>query len=290
MGAVYKGMDEEFLEAEYNLLERRGADSAAEVIQDWTDRSARYREESGSARIDLAYGEGDRDKLDWFFGGDVNGPLLVYIHGGYWQRGDKSMYSFIAESFVRYGVSVAVLNYNLTPSVRIGEIPPQIRQAISWLWQHAPELGFSRELFHISGHSAGGQLTAMMMATNWSDFDGQLPAELVRAGIPISGVFELEPLVHTSINDVPAMSLDEARRESPSNITPATNAPQLVAVGGGESGEFLRQADAYADQYRSADRKMERLDVLVDDHFDILNTLASDDSEFFARCMALINA
>ena len=214
--------------------------------------------------------------------------MLVYIHGGYWQRGDKSMYSFLAEPFTKHGVSVAVVNYSLTPSVRIGRIPPQIRKSIAWLWHNAAELGFSRDRLFVMGHSAGGHLTARMMATDWAAFDPALPAELVRAGVPISGLFELEPLVHTSINEGPRMDIEEAVAESPAFIPPATNAPQLVVVGGAETREFHRQSDDYAAKFATAERSMERYDVPDADHFDELDRLAEDDSVFFGKSMALI--
>lgn len=279
-------MDASTLEAEYNLRARRGPDFE-ELVQRWLDRSAAHRNASG-ANVDLAYGMGEREKLDWFSGGDANGPGLIFIHGGYWQRGDKNMYSFISESFIKHGVSVAVLNYDLTPSVRMPQIPPQIQKAVSWIWHNASDLGFSRDRLFVSGHSAGGHLTARMMATDWPSVDASLPPDLISGGIPISGLYELEPLVHTSINDGPQMDIPEAQVESPCNIPPVTNAPQLVAVGGGETAEFLRQSDDYADQYRTNERVMERFDVLKDDHFDELETLARDDSLFFEKCMQLI--
>ena len=286
MTDVYKGMSADLLESEYNLRARRGPD-LDDLMKTWVDRSAHFRSISG-AHIDLAYGDGERDKLDFFSAGKDGRPLLFFIHGGYWQRGDKSIYSFLAEKFIHHGVSVAIVNYNLTPSVRIGGIPPQIQRAIMWLWHEAKTLGFDRENFVVSGHSAGGHLTARMMATHWCELDSRLPSELIRAGIPMSGLYELEPLVHTSINHGPQMDIDEARRESPCNIPPATTAPQLVVVGGGESNEFFRQADAYVNQYQTEDRIMNRLDVLDDDHFDLLETLADDDSEFFGQVLSLV--
>ena len=288
MIAQYKGMDASTLEAEYNLRVRRGRDFE-NLVHRWLDRSAAHRNASG-ASVNLAYGTGEREKLDWFPGGDANSPALIFIHGGYWQRGDKSMYSFVSESFIRHGVSVAVLNYDLTPSVRMPEIPFQIQKAVSWVWHNAPDLGFSRNQLFVSGHSAGGHLTARMMATDWPSLDAGLPPDLIRGGIPISGLYELEPLVHTSINEGPQMDIAEARTESPCNIPPVTNAPQLVAVGGGETAEFLRQSDDYANQYRTSERLMERFDVLKDDHFDELETLARDDSLFFEKSMQLINS
>ena len=189
---LYKGMDAQALEAQYNLRARRG-DDFEDLVQRWLKRSAEHRNACG-ARTDLAYDQGEREKLDYFFGADKNGPLLLYIHGGYWQRGDKNMYSFVTEAFIKHGVSVAVMNYNLTPSVRMGQIPVQIRTAIAWCWHQAEDLGFSRDKIFVSGHSAGGHLTALMMATDWPDFDSHLPGDLIRGAIPISGLYELETL------------------------------------------------------------------------------------------------
>lgn len=283
---LYRGMDADTLEAKYNLRALRGADFD-DLIARWSQRSAAHRVAS-DARVDLAYGTGPRDKLDFFSGGNAQGPLLVYIHGGYWQRGDKSMYSFVTESFIRHGVSVAVINYNLTPSVRMGQIPPQIRRCIAWLWHNADVLDFARERLFVAGHSAGGHLTAMMMATDWQAFDTALPAALIRGAIPISGLFELEPLVHTTINDGPQMSIEEAVKESPLFLPPFDDAPQLVVTGGGETTELCRQSHAYCEKYATPQRSMERYEVPGQDHFDELERLAEDDSVFFEKSLALI--
>lgn len=283
---LYLGMDAETLEAQYNLIARRGKDFP-DLVARWLERSAQHRVVS-EARVDLAYGEGGREKFDFFSGTDPNGPLVVYIHGGYWQRGDKNMYSFVTESFIRHGVSVAVLNYDLTPSVRMGQIPPQIRKAVVSIWNQSFDLGFSRDKVFVMGHSAGGHLTAMMMATDWPAFDSALPYYFLRGGIPVSGLFELEPLVHTSINEGPQMDIEEAVKESPAFFPPLTDAPQLVVVGGAETQEFLRQSDDYCSKFATAERAMERYDVPDADHFDELERLAEDDSVFFEKSMKLI--
>ena len=284
--SLYNGLDAEALEDNYNLLARIGSRYPA-MVERMTARSAGQREATG-ARVDLSYGKGERDKLDFFFGGDDNGPLLVFIHGGYWQRGDKSVYSYVTEGFVKHGVSVAVLNYNLTPAVRMGEIPPQIRKAVAWLWHHADELGFARERLIVSGHSAGGHLTALMMATDWPSFDVALPADMIWAGLPISGMFELEPLVHTSVNEGPQMSIEEAIAESPTFMPPVTNAPQLIVVGGAETNEFLRQSDDYSTKFETHLRSMARYNVPGADHFGALDAFADDQSVFFEKSMRLI--
>jgi arylformamidase len=283
--ALYRGMDAAELEAQYNLRARRP--DFEQLVATWMERCRAFRAAS-DVEVDLAYGPAEREKLDLFHAGRRGGPLLVYIHGGYWQRGDKAMYSFVAEPFLRHGVSVAVINYTLTPAVRIGAIAPQVRRAVAWLWHNAGRLEIDRDRICVMGHSAGGHLTAMMMATDWPAHDRALPRDLVKAGVPVSGLFELEPLVHTSINEGPRMDVAEARRESPQFMAPATDAPQLVVVGGAETAEFHRQSDHYAATFRTAQRTMERYDVPDADHFDELNRLAEADSEFFRRSLALV--
>ena len=286
---LYKGMDANSLEAEYNLVKRRGVNDFSALVERWLKRSAAQRETSGT-RVDIACGEGEREKLDYFYSGNPTGPMLLYIHGGYWQRGDKSIYSFISEAFIKNGISVAVINYDLTPSVRMGQIPPQIRKALAWCFHNADELKFDRDQLHLSGHSAGGHLTAMMLMTDWSTYDKQLPADLIRTALLISGVFELEPLVHTSLNEGPQMDVAEAIAESPMFISPLTNTPQLVVYGGGETSELHRQSIDYANKFRTTDRSIELYEVPSDDHFDELERLADEESEFFKKAHKLIMA
>ena len=138
------------------------------------------------------------------------------------------------------------------------------------------------------GHSAGGHLTAMMMATDWPAYDDALPADLVRAGIPISGLYELEPLVHTSINEGPKMDIPEAIAESPAFIPPVTNAPQLVVVGAAETDEFLRQSDDYAEKFATPERLMQRYNVPDADHFGAIDPLGDAKSVLIEKTMQLI--
>ncbi len=284
---LYKGMDAATLEAQYNLGALRP--DLPEVQKRWLERAAAHVAAS-RALVDLRYCEGERERFDFLPGGDASGPLLVYIHGGYWQRGDKNLYSWIAEAFGRHGVSVALPNYDLTPNVRIGQIAPQLRRAMAHLWHEAQALGFSRDRMHVMGHSAGGHLTAMMMATRWDEIDPALPTGLFRAAVPISGLFELEPLVHTTINAGPRMDVAEARAESPCNIPPVTDAPQLVVAGAAEPAELIRQSDDHAARIRTATRSVERYNVPDADHFDELEPLAQEDSVLFGKVMTLIGA
>jgi arylformamidase len=280
------GYSPDELEQQYNLRIAR-PDYESKVVPAWIERSAAYRA-SSRCTLNLAYGSLPRERLDFFPSGIWNSPVLIYFHGGYWQRGDKSMYSFLAEPFVKNGVSVALVNYDLCPSVRLSQIGPQARQAVAWVWQNAREFGFSQEKVYVMGHSAGGHITGMIMATHWPAIGADLPRDLVKAGIPISALFELEPLRHTSINTGIRMDEAEAAAGSLKNHPPATDAPQLVVCGGAETPEFQRQSDMYAATFATARRHMDRYIVPGCDHFDEINELANEDSVLFQKSLHLI--
>jgi arylformamidase len=275
------------LEAQYNLRALR-PDYDDKVVPDWLQRSAAYRE-SAPCKLDLAYGPGARERLDFFPAADAaNSPILVYFHGGYWQRGDKSVYSFLAAPFVKHGVSVALVNYDLCPSVRISQITPQAQRALAWIWRNTAQLGGSRDKLYVMGHSAGGHITGMMMGTDWPAIGKDLPRDMLKGGIPVSGLFELEPLRPTSINDGVRMDAAEADSESPMNHPPVTDAPQLVVCGGAETPEFHRQSDIYVEAFTTSKRSLERYSVPNCDHFDELNALADENSVFFQKSLHLI--
>ena len=279
----------EELERQYNVRLAR-PDFESVVIPGWTARSARFRA-GANARIDMEYGAQRRERLDVFSaGGAAAAPAIVFFHGGYWQRFDKSVFSFIAEPFVKRGVSVVLPNYDLCPAVRIGKIPEQARRAVAWVWRNASELHIDRNRMFVMGHSAGGHITAMLIATRWASVAPDLPSDLVKGGIPISGLFELEPLRHTSINRGLGMDEEEAAIQSPMNHEPATCAPQLIVCGGKESAEFHRQSDVYARAFATKERRIERFTVPSRDHMDVLDELSDENATFFQKVHALVTA
>ncbi|WP_185219004.1 alpha/beta hydrolase [Paraburkholderia dinghuensis] len=267
------------LEAQYNLRALR-PDFEAGMLQDWFARSARFRRACGGS-LDLAYGDGERDRLDYFPAATADAPLLVFFHGGYWQRGDKSVYSFVAEPFVAAGISVAIVNYTLCPAVRIADIVAQAQRALAWLWRHADALGCARTRWIVSGHSAGGHIAARMMATHWPAVGEDLPPRLMDGAILISAMFDLEPLCETSINDGLRMNRGEARAASALAHPPASDAPQLIAVGGTETAAFHQQARAYETAFGAASRSMRGYTVEDCDHFDVVQAFADPCHAFF---------
>jgi len=278
---------EEF-DAQYNLRAGR-PDYEVTVIPIWQEQSVQARA-SINNELDISYGNGDKQKLDVFRGGDKSAPTLIYFHGGYWQRGDKSIYSFLATPFVTSGANIVIVGYDLCPSVTITQISQQAREAIAYTWRNAAELGLNPDRLIVMGHSAGGHITQMMMGTDWPELGEDLPANLIAAGVPVSPLSYLEPVRLTEkLNNGIRMDAEEARRESPMiNHHPTTNAPQIVVVGGAETAEFHRQAQMYVDAFNTDQRTVELYVVPEVDHFDELNVLANPNSPFFKKVRTLM--
>ena len=278
---------EEF-EAQYNLRLGR-PDYEETVIPDWVSRSELARQ-SLNCSLDIRYAAGEKQKLDVFQCSVEDAPTLIYFHGGYWQRGDKSIYSFLAEPYTNTGVNVVVVGYDLCPSVTLTQISAQAREAVAAVWLRADEFGINRDRITVMGHSAGGHITEMMMATEWSSLGPELPDNLIHAGIPVSPLSLLDPVRRTvGLNTGIRMDEAEAEAQSPMlNHPPATHAPQLVVVGGAETDEFHRQAQMYHDAFKSTERAMEIYFVPDVDHFDELNVLADPASEFFQKTLEYI--
>lgn len=278
----------EELEAQYNLRLGR-PDFEETVLKRWIALSKVTRA-SSSATLDIRYADGPKQMMDVFSCGEPDSATLVYIHGGYWKSGDKSIYGFLAEPFLSHGVNVAIVGYDLCPDVSVTHISEEAREALAYLWQHSTELGLNQDRICVMGHSAGGHITEMMMGTRWSVLGGSLPDDLIKVGIPISPLSFLEPVRLTEgLNTGIRMDAVEAKSQSPMiNHPPLTDAPQLVVVGGAETDEFHRQARMYVEAFGTADRSIELFIVPDVDHFDELNVLADPDSEFFQKTLTLL--
>lgn len=228
----------EWFDAQYN--NRARIPEHLRILREWADRSAAARD-ALAGTLDIAYGAEPGERLDLFAPAAPGAPVLVYVHGGYWRALDKRDASFVAPPFVAAGALVVVTNYALCPAVSIEEIVRQQRAALAWTWRHAAEHGGDPGRIVVAGHSAGGHLAAMMLATDWRSIASDLPADLVKGALSLSGVFELEPLRHAPFL-APDIHLDAAAaaRLSPAGL-PAPTRPLVALVGGDESEEFLRQ-------------------------------------------------
>ena len=218
----------------------------------WAEGSQRARS-TMTSHLDLRYGDAPGETIDLFPARKGDGSCMMFIHGGYWRSLDKKDFSFLAPAFVGAGISLAVVNYDLCPKVSIEEIVRQMLRASRWLWLHAEDYGMDQDRLYVSGHSAGGHLAAMLMCAQWPAFDPQLPKDLWKGGLAISGIYDLRPLVDVDWLNVD-LRLDEAAalRVSPAFLTTATRAPVMTCVGGDESSEFLRQNALLGSRWKTA--------------------------------------
>jgi arylformamidase len=270
------------LEYAYNNMARRP--DAPELLQDLARRSADYRQQA-DAVLDCGYGDDERERIDLFRCGKRGAPLLVYLHGGYWQRGDKSIYSYLAEPFNAAGVDAAIVGYPLCPRVSMTSLVASVRAALTWLARNAEALGVDAARINLCGHSAGGQLTAMALATHWPDLGDDLPADLLKSAIPISGLYRLEPLLATTISHALHLTPAEVVALSPARLAAAAEAPMLVVVGGGETPAFFSQADDLVAAWSRPGLVIERHDDPGADHFDVVVNLGDPASALFRRLL-----
>ena len=240
-------MDRAALDAAYNNAV--AVKNSAEIVDDWTRRTAAIRGKFKDS-LDLRYGEGERNRIDLFIA-KPGAPLLAFIHGGWWQNRAKENFGFIAEGPLAQGISVAMIGYTLAPGKRLTGIVAEIHAALDFLSSRNPSI-------YVSGWSAGGHLTAMAMSH---------PA--AKAGLAISGAYDLEPIRLNYVNDKLRLDEDEARRMSPM-LLPPPKKPLLVAYGGNELPEMRRQSEDYGAHIGRPARSL-----AGHDHFTILGELAS---------------
>ncbi len=273
--AVYRGLAQKELDAAYN--NRAVEPKLAEIRADWAERSAALYARARVER-DLAYGTAPRQRLDFFPAAHPGRPTAAFIHGGYWQSNEKEAYAFVAEGLLAHDLNVAVLEYTLAPQAGMTAIVAEIRAAVGWLAGQLRTRFDAGPGLLVCGHSAGGHLTAMAAAE---------PG--VTAALPISGLFDLEPIRLSYLNDPLEMNLSEACANSPISL-PYPSIPQTVAVGAAELPELVRQSREFAAALAVAGRPSRLLLTPGDNHFSILEQLARPDGLLALEVVRLLGA
>lgn len=283
---VFRGYDSEALEKQYNA--RASIPDHPQIFRRWQEASAVARAKSPKAWLDVRFGQKPKETLDFFPTGAKNPPLVILIHGGYWRSLDKSDFSDKAQALVAAGASVAVVNYDLCPEVTVGDIMDEMRRAAAWLWHNAADLGVDRGRFQAIGHSAGGQLAAALLATDWPTFDATLPAGMVRSGLLVSGIYDLEPLRHVSMHQDLRLTVDQAKAWSPI-LTPPPAKVSVAAVWGAlETAEFRRQTEELAAVWGKAGMTVSAEAIPDRHHLNVADDLGKPGSRLLQLSLKLL--
>ena len=260
------------------------------ILTRWQADAQRARDEM-VMQADIAYGDDATETFDLFEPTPLDAkpaPLLVFIHGGYWRSLSKNDFSWIARSYVARGIKVAILDYGLAPRFPLERIVRQHLRAIAFLWLGAARFGVDPQRIVVAGHSAGGHLTAMMLAARWDAYDPRLPRRLLAGGVAVSGLFDLEPIRHAPyLNADLQLTLDRVAPLSPLYMTPASSAPLITAVGGDESREFRRQTRELGMAWASVLR--EDVSLPGGDHFTACERFAKPGERLFEATTELCN-
>jgi arylformamidase len=272
------------LEAEYN--NRARVPEHPEIIAGWARDAAAYRAEVGKRLSVIDYGPSERQYIDVFAPERPNPDTLpvLFIHGGYWQALDPDHFSHMARGLNAHGVTVGVAGYDLCPEVTVHEIIRQMRDVVHYMVRT-----FRRPIV-VSGHSAGGHLAAVLAGTQWIGDDWPEGFKPIAAGLAISGLFELEPLVTTSVNQKLGLTPETAYADSPR----LWNGPEGIDfecwVGADESSEYLRQARTMAVIWSVYGTRTSYVEVPDANHFTVIAGLAEAESAMTLRLKEMTRA
>jgi hypothetical protein len=253
---VYRGMDQAALDAAYN--NSAAVVDSASIIADWDRRSAELAA-AYPQHLDVRYGPRERNRLDFFTAHGNSAPVLVFIHGGYWQMRAKETFRFLAAGPLAHGISVANVAYTLAPDATLREIVAEVNAALTYVQANAARFGADRERIFVSGWSAGGHLTA----------------EALCGGFAISGIYDLEPIRLSFLNHKLGLGEEDVRTLSPLYDIRASSNPLAIAFGTSELPELQRQSRDYFKARAQASLPSTLLELRGHNHFTILEELAS---------------
>jgi arylformamidase len=235
---------------------------------------------------DLRYGPTLDEHLD-LFPGARGAPVLLFFHGGYWRMLSSKAFSCVALGPAAAGVHLLNVNYALCPKVGIGEIVRQSRAAVVWAWRHAQDFGGDPQRIYVAGHSAGGHICGMLLATDWPGEYG-LPQDVVKGALSVSGLFDLRPFRWSWLQPVLQLTGEQIERESPLFHVRRTAAPLLLTWGGAESPEFERQSRDYLAAWQQAGNRGEAWPQPEANHFTALYGFEDPKSELCRRLFRLL--
>jgi arylformamidase len=272
----------EYCERHYNLAP---PEVVGQLLAELGQRSAPAR--ARAAQLDMRYGSTPDETLDVFRPAGRSRAIVVFIHGGLWQFGDKDQFAFPATAWNGADVTYVAVNYSLVPAVTIEDQVAQCRRALVFIRRQAGEFGADAGKLYVAGHSSGGHLAALMMATDWTSVESGLPRQILAGGLTLSGVHDLEAIRRTAFMNA-ALQLDQRRVAalSPTRLDPVAGVRLFAAVGELENEEFQRQTRVLCEAWKVLPQQT--LVVRGADHFTILDHFADPSSELFGAAAAMI--
>ena len=274
---------QEEIDLEYNMA-ITVPDTKRWMEEIYVQESANVRHEL-KCELDVRFGQTVDETVDVFPAKEPGAALLVFIHGGYWKWGSSKEFSLVARGPVAHGVTVVVTNYSLCPKVTIAEITRQSRAVIAWLHRKASKFNGDPSRIFVAGHSAGGQQVGILVATDWHG-EYSLPNDIIKGGIPISGIFDLHPLRYSYLQPKLLLTHEVILQQSPYLNIPRSAPPLLVTFGREESEEFHRQSTDYLEAWRANGLRGELLIQEAKHHFSAIEGLTDANSPL---CKALID-
>jgi arylformamidase len=279
---VYKKYDQAALDRQYN--NRLQVPEYAVHLDRW-EMMSRQTEKEYFSHKDIGYGKLSRERLDIYPSSKPGSKTLVFIHGGYWQKLDKSSFHFVAGAFHDYNITTVLITYPLAPAVEMDQIVASCRLAMKWIYANISKYNGDPAELYLAGHSAGGHLVSMLLTPPVGPL---LPDNWVKGACALSGLYNLTPIRLSDINEV--LKLDElaVSRNSPVQLLPVVKCPLLLAVGGDESQEFRSQSQ---ELYESWKEKVPVESTLLSgiNHYTIVEEIPDKQSFLHRAMLALMN-
>lgn len=271
MSELYKGFRPEEMEYQYNPRE-----SVPEYPELAKVRAAQAQQVRAAAKswLNVSYGNSPRERLDIYAADKPGGPVLVYIHGGYWRSGSKEDNCNFVPTFTKRGATVVLVEYDLCPQVTVTDIVRQTRSSIAWVAKNIMRYSGDPARLYVSGHSAGGHLTAMALAHDWTK-EGLAP-DCIKGAVATSGVFDLDMVMKISVQEQVRMTADLAKLNSPFINPPNVKCPLVVAVGGAEPKGWQQMSEDYFNYCKAQGMTADYLMVAGANHYTMSEKLLDE--------------
>jgi len=259
---VYKGFCKDEMEYQYNP--RESVPEYPELARVRAVQAKKVRD-SAKSWLNIAYGDSPREQLDIYAADRPNGAVLIYIHGGYWRSGSKEDNCNFVPTFTEHGATVVLVEYDLCPQVTVTDIVRQTRASIAWVYKSITRYGGDPSKIYVSGHSAGGHLTSMALANDWTK-EG-MPSDCIKGAVVTSGVYDLDMVMKISVQEQVRLTPAVAKLNSPFENPPRVKCPLVVAVGSAEPNGWQQMSKDYFDYVNQQGLNAEYLVVPGANHY-----------------------